>query len=114
MTNSVGSYEDARKEHARILTAYEEALKAEDRLRATELLNEGERIWQCACDMAPDEDSRTELNRAMNRILAFAIAVELKVADEARRLYDAMPLSYQQVIDDQDAQMPGSMKIWVR
>jgi len=107
-------YGNARSEHSRILGAYEEALKRNDLLAAETLLAEGEVVWQRACDLAPDEDSRTELNRAMNRILAFSIAIELNAAEEARRLFECMSPAQQRVINEYELANPGRMKIWTR
>lgn len=113
MADESEAYEQARSEHARILTAYQDALKAGDVSASARFFSEGEVVWQRVCDLAPDEESRSEVNRTMHQVLAFSAAVALDARDEARRLYEAMPAAHREAVDAYEARDPGSMKIWL-
>lgn len=105
-------YEQACEEYRRLIGEYGDALTAKSP-SAGVLLEEARVAWERICAIAPTSPE-AQAGSSMHLTLAFSFASGANDAVEAERLYQQMSDDDRRKIDESDARVPGTMKIWAK
>jgi len=109
--NEPMTYEEARERYRNLLRRYADALKLKTG-GAEQLFAEAQRAWLVTASLARPGTPEAGAGAEAHSFLAFSHAVAAGDKEEARRVYHLLSEEDRSVVDEQDRDVPGSLKTW--